>query len=150
MSLVKPLVFTAAGLLLYSLFSKGQTLGRLIFYPGKVADIDMLNLSMKMQIICQNTSSDQINLYSFAGELYAKTGGTSTLIGNVSSFRPVGIRGNSQSVITVNVKLFALSVVNEVIRAFQQNNFTQELVLNSYANVDNAQVPIDLDFKVGL
>jgi hypothetical protein len=144
--LTKPLLLAAAGLLMFSLVSKAQQIGRLIFYPGKVKSIDMLNLSMSIELIVQNTNSSQLYVQSFAGNLFSN----SYLIGNVSSFQQIMIPGNSQRIFIVNVKLQPLGVVNDIINAFQTGSFTQFLKLDASANVDGVQLPVQLEFKVGL
>lgn len=144
--MTKPLLLAAAGLLMFSLVSKAQQIGRLIFYPGKVKSIDMLNLSMSIELIVQNTNSSQLYVQSFAGNLFSN----SYLIGNVSSFQQIMIPGNSQRIFIVNVKLQPLGVVNDIINAFQTGSFTQFLKLDASANVDGVQLPVQLEFKVGL
>ena len=151
LTIAKPLALTGAALLLYALFSKGSQLGQLVFYPGKVRDIQMWpEITMQLELIIQNTNSDSLQINSIAGALYSNESGTSTLIGNVSSFVPVRINGNTQGMILVAVRLKAISLVNEIIRAFQQNNFSKEIELDASANVDNLQLPVNLTFKVGL
>jgi len=105
---------------------------------------------MSIELIIQNTNSTSLQLNSIAGDLYANSAGSSIRIGNVSAFTPVVFRGNTQGVIIVDVRLFALSIVNDVIRAFQNNNFSQELELDASANVSGIQVPVNMSFKVGL
>ena len=150
MSVVKPIALAGAALLLYSLFAKGQQLGRLVFYPGKVRNIEMWPaITMQLELIVQNTNSDSLQINSFAGALYSNESNTSTLIGNVSSFVPVMIKGNSQGMLLINVNLKAISLVNEIIRAFQMNNFSKTIELDANVNVDNLQLPINITFKVG-
>jgi len=146
----KGILLTGAGLLLFTLFAKGQQIGKLIFYPGKVSEIDLWpSPHCTLELIVQNTNSGSLQLNSFAGALYAKQSGTSTLIGNVSSFQPVTIAGNSQGLIRIYVKLFALGIVNDIIRAFTTGQFSQEVLLDANANIDNLQLPVSMTFKIG-
>jgi len=93
----------------------------------------------------QNTSNNGFTVKSFAGNVYFKN----TLVGNVSSFNSVVINGNSQGVMLVKVKLFALSLVNEIIQIIQNGNFTGTLNLDAIANVDGLQTPVEMNFKIG-
>lgn len=144
--MTKPILLVAAGLLVVSLATKAQQIGRLIFFPGKVRSIDMLNLSMSIELIVQNTNSGSLYIQSFAGNLSSN----SYLVGNVSSFQQVMIPGNSQRIMLITVKLQPLGIVNDIINAFQTGSFTQYLHLNANANVDGVQLPVEMDFKVGL
>jgi LEA14-like dessication related protein len=101
---------------------------------------------MSIELIVQNTNSSQLYVQSFAGNLFSN----SYLIGNVSSFQQIMIPGNSQRIFIVNVKLQPLGVVNDIINAFQTGSFTQFLKLDASANVDGVQLPVQLEFKVGL
>ena len=95
--------------------------------------------------MAQNTSNQVLSCYSFAASLTANN----ILIGNVASFTPQIIAPNSQQIISVDVRLSILGIVNDIIRDVQFGNFQQDIILNGFANVDNYQVPITMTFKAG-
>lgn len=144
----KAIALTGGVVLLYSLLGKKAQLSRLVFYPEKVRDINFYGLSpvMTMGLLIQNTSNDSVVINSFAGNLFAND----ILIGNASNFQPVIVQRNGQGVMLVTVKLSALGIVNDIIRAFQFGNFSQDLRLNGYVNAEALQIPVNLNFKIGL
>ena len=133
--------------LIYSLFRKSNALGNLVFYPHSLKGIqfDGITPVMTLGLAVQNTSNQSFTLRSIAGELYAN----SYLIGNIGSFTPQTIYPNSQSVIFINARLSLLGIVSDIINAINANTFNQTLELQSNANIDNLQVPVDLKFKFG-
>lgn len=145
----KPLVLGigAAAIVAYLLFRKASGLGTLNFYPASVKSIDFNSgeLIMTANINVQNTSNQHFTLNSLAGNLYAN----GYLVGNAALFTPVAIQPNSQTLLPVKIKLSAIGLVNDIIRAFEQNSFSQELELEANANVDQLQIPVKLKYKVG-
>lgn len=131
--------------LLYSLFRKKQALGNLVFYPHSLKGIkfDGITPVMTLGLAVQNTSNQTFQLNSIAGQIFANT----YLIGNIGSFVPQVIPANSQSVIYINARLSLIGIVTDIINQINNGTFTQEIELESNANIDNLQVPIDLKFK---
>lgn len=99
-----------------------------------------------MGLAVQNTSSGDFTMNSMTGNLYAND----YFIGNVSSFTPVTIKANGETIVNLSVRMSLLGIVNDIINAFQNNSTTQELELSGTINVDNFQVPLNIKYKVGL
>lgn len=140
-----------AGVLLYTVLSKRATLSTLNFYPSSVKNIHFDNATpvMTIGLACQNTSNQKLVIRSIAGNLSANVNGTNYDVGNISNFQEQTVQPNSQTEILIDVRLALIGVVNDLIRALQFGNFSQELRLQAYANIDRYQVPIDLKFKIG-
>lgn len=105
--------------------------------------MDGLTPVMTLGLAVQNTSNQSFTIKSMAGELYANK----YLVGNLSSFTSQTIPPNSEQVIAINVRMSFIGLVNDIINAIKNKTFRQELQLNSVANIDNLQVPIDLIYK---
>jgi hypothetical protein len=143
----KTIIYGGLGIIGLSLFLKARALGNMVFSPGNITSMSFQNglPVASFTVLAQNTSSSSLTLSSFAGNVFAND----ILIGNVYNFSPVFIAGNSQTPINVDVQLKALGIVNDLIRAFQYNNFAQDLTVSGFANVSGLQLPVNLDFKVG-
>lgn len=98
-----------------------------------------------VEVSIQNTSSTDVPINSFAGNVFAD----GSLIGNIANFVPVVIPANSQVVIPVSMQLQILGVVNQIIQAFQYGNVKKALQVNATANVAGLPVPIKLNYNVG-
>jgi len=138
---------SAAGIILYSLFRKSAAAGTLNFYPASVKKIKFEGATpiMVFGLAIQNTSNQSFTLKSIAGNLYANN----YLIGNIGAFNPQVIAANSQTVIDVNVRMSLIGIVTDIINGIKNNTFSQNLELESYANVDNLQVPVNITYKIG-
>jgi len=134
--------FTAVGLIAYNLVAKARALGSINFYPGRIVNLqfDGMTPVMTLELLAQNTTGQQMVLRSIAGNVVAN----GYIVGNISSFTPSPIRANSQSSLLVQLRLFPLGIVNDIIRAFELGNFHQDITIQAYANVDNYQIPIKL------
>jgi hypothetical protein len=141
-------LLAAGGLLLYSLLRKGAGVGTLNFFADKVRSIDFDGLTpvMVIGLGVQNTSNQSYTLRSFAGNLWAN----GNYIGNLSSFSSVTIPPNSQRVVFITARLALIGIVNDVINAFQNKNFSQLVEVKAMANVDSLQVPVNIKYQVGL
>lgn len=128
-------------------YKQKDAAGHLIFFPGNITGMGFDNSTpyAQLTIQVQNTSNVSINLYSLAGQVYANN----ILIGNVSNFSPVTITGNSQVLIPVTIQFFLIGAVNDLIRSFQTNSFSQDISVEGYVNAANFQVPLKLTFKIG-
>lgn len=137
----------ALGLLALGFINKAVALGTLNFYPDKINSISFLGGTpvMTISLLVQNTSSQSFNIKSISGNVYTNN----TLIGNISSFTTQLIAPNSQSYITIQVRLMLVSLTNDIIRAFQFGNFSQTIKLNASINVDDYQIPLNTDFQIG-
>lgn len=147
MTNTQTIALTAGALLLYSYFRKATAAGRLNFYPANVKDLyfDGATPVITLGLAVQNTSNQSFGLKSLAGNVYANN----YLVGNVSSFTPQIIGPNSQAIVTIRVRMSLLGIVNDIIEAITNKKFTQVLELESWANIDNQQVPINIKYKVG-
>lgn len=144
----KTALIAVAGLLALSLTRRAVAGGNMLFYPGGIKgfSFDGLTPVFKLGLIVQNTSNNTYNVNSIAASLF----NNGTLVGNVSAFGLQAIPPNSQMVLVINARLGALSIVNDLINAFQTKNFQFDVELKGTANVDGWQVPINLDYKIGV
>ena len=141
----KTVLIGAAAFLLYSFLRKGKALGNLVFHPHSLKDIKFEGITpvMTLGLAVQNTSNQSFTLNSIAGELYANN----YLIGNIASFSAQTISPNSEKVIFIKARLSLLGIVTDMINAIKNGTWTQTLELESTANIDNLQVPVDLKYK---
>ena len=138
----------AAGFIIYSLLRKGQAAGNLFYFPDKVYSFkfDGTTPLMVIGLRVQNTSNQYFNLNSFAANVTSN----GYVVGNAYSFTPQRISPNSESIVLITLRLFTISLVQDLINAFQTKNFTQEINVAGQMNVDNLQVPVNLNYKIGL
>lgn len=124
--------------------------GNLTFYPGRVESIDFAGSTpyITFSLLVQNTASVRVVINSLAGNLFGGSDGT-TLIGNVFEGEPVSVPANGQAVATLTAQLGILGIVNEIIRAFQYQNFQQKISFQGSANVGGVQAPLNLQFTIG-
>lgn len=99
---------------------------------------------MTVELLIQNTSNQDYTLNSMAGNLYAN----GTLVGNLSVFNPVSIKRNSQTILDVQIKMLLIGMLDNIIDAITNGAYKVTLELDSYANVDNLQIPVDITYKV--
>lgn len=133
------------GIWAYRKYSAGVNL---VFVPGNVTSASVINTnpSLQFEIIAQNTSSTDLVLNSFAGNLFANN----TLVGNVNNFLQTIIPGNSSTPIALTANLLALGLVGDIIQAIQTGNFSQVLELDAKANVNGVQITIPpMKFNIG-
>lgn len=132
----------------YSLIRKGAAAGTLIFYPDKVTDFEFDGLTpvLTAGIRVQNTSNQSFTLNSFAGNVFSDN----TLVGNVGIFTPQTVPPNSQQVFSIDIRLNPIGIVNDLIKAYQNQNFRKNIKVDAIANVDNLQAPVVLNFSIGL
>jgi LEA14-like dessication related protein len=146
-SVLKPLLLVGGGILLYNFITKARGLGTAVFFPDKVESLQWEGATpvFTVSVLVQNTTSLQFVVKSIAGTVYSN----GVLVGNVSMFTPVVVPANSQKKISLTVKFALIGIVQNIIDAFQTGNFSQDIVVEGYANVDNYQVPIKLPYKIG-
>lgn len=143
----KAIAFGAAAFILYSLIRKGKAAGTLNFYPSNIKDLYIENARpvIVLGVAVQNTSNQNFTLNSFAGNLYAN----GYLVGNVSNFTPQTVSRNSEQIIDIKIRMGVLGVVNNIIQAWNNGSFQQDLEFDGYANVDNLQVHVPLKYQIG-
>jgi len=146
------ILLSAGGILAYTIISKSTALSRIIFLPGKVSDIFFKSwneLVMTVGIIAQNTSNQKMIIKSLAANVYGISAGQKYHIGNISIFDdPIEINPNSKIQIDLDATLQLISVVSDLVLAFQNGNIQQTILLDGYANVDNYQIPINEKISV--
>ena len=128
-------------------YNKARAAGRLLFYPGDVVGMyfDGPVPVAELELVVQNTSNSSLQLNSLAGNVFAN----GTMVGNISSFNPVNIPGNSQGSITLTIRFMLLGIVNDIIRAFQTGNFAQDILIQGNVNAEGIPVPLALNYKIG-
>ncbi len=148
--LIKPITAIGIGagaLFLWNFIAKTTALSTLNIFPGSIKNIhfDGVTPVMTMGLVAQNVSNQQIVINSVVANLYAN----STLVGNLATFTPQTILPSSQMTFYIDIRLFPLSLVNDIIRSFQLGNFSQALALKGSMNADRYVLPIDMNFKIG-
>lgn len=130
---------------------KFRAVGNLVFFPGGITGFSLENAApvLRFSLIVQNTNSVAINLQSLAGNAFTNDGGSSTLIGNVSIAQPVHVPGNGQTVVELSIRMRLISVVNQLIAAYQNSNIQKTIEVQAFGNVDGLQVPINFLMTVG-
>lgn len=142
------LLLGIVGVIGWSFYSKARAAGTLIFMPAGVSQISFDGGSplIVFNLIVQNTSSSGFVLESLAGNVYCD----STYIGNVSSFNPIQVPGNSQVTIPVNGRLMLVGIVNQITQAFLHKNVTKKIQLRGFANAGFIRAPVNVEFSIGL
>lgn len=135
------------GVIAYHFWEKSRAAKAMNFFPAGVQQIkfDGATPVITLALSAHNASSQEMTVNAVDLNLTAN----GTYVGNASSFVPQTILANSQTTVFVDIRLSLLSVVNDIIKAFQYGNFSQVIRLTGVANVDNIQVPIDMNFTVG-
>ena len=134
--------------LLYSLTRKAVAGGNLMYYQDGLhaLNFDGATPVLTLRLRVQNTSNQSFTLYSLSADVNCNN----TLIGNASFFTPQIIPANGQVILLINVRLFMITLVQDLINAFQQRNFKFTLNLKGTSNVDNIQYPLDLTYNIGV
>lgn len=138
---------TAAALIAYNLFSKQKASGTLNFYPTKVTNLgfDGVTPVATLGLAAQNPSNQRFTIRAITGNVSSN----GYLIGNISQFVNQVIEPTASSVIYIDIRLSLLSVVNDLITAFQTNNFSQDMIFKGWVNVDGFLQPLEIKYKVG-
>lgn len=141
-------LLAAGGFFLFTLLRKGAGLLTLNIFPGKIQGLTFSGVTpvLKFGLGVQNTSNQSYTLNSVAGSLYSGD----VYIGNISSFVSQTVAPNSQRIIDLTAALQPLGVVNEIIRAITNKNFTKDISVKGMANVDGQQIPVLLSYKAGV
>lgn len=147
-STAKNLLWIAGGVIAWGLFRKSVAGGNLVFFPDRITSFKFEGLTpvFVAGIRVQNTSNQSFTLNSLAGTVASDN----VRVGNFSSFSPQTIQPNSQKVFYVDIRLQALSIVNDLIKAFQNANFRKQLTIDGVANIDGLQTDFKLTYNVGL
>jgi LEA14-like dessication related protein len=119
---------------------------RLNFYPGQIQGMAFEDFTpmIYLDFIVQNTSNADITLHSIAGNAYSN----GYMVGNISNFQGVVVRGNGETRVPVLVRLNLINVVNDLMNAWQTGSFKQDISIAGRANAEGLSVPINLKFTV--
>lgn len=141
-----PIMLIGGAIALY-LYTQKSAAGHLLFFPGTVTAMDMESGGpvAYATIVIQNTSNATLTINSLAANVTSNN----QLVGNVSQFNAVEIPGNSQVEMPVKITFQLLGIVNDIIRAFQTNNFKQDLQIVGYVNAGGVQADLKITYKVG-
>lgn len=147
MTKTQTVILASGGIILYTMLSKKAALETLNFYPAAVRNIhfDGATPVMTVGLAAQNTSNQKFVISAIAGNLYANN----ILVGNLANFTRQEVLPRSQNILLLDIRMSLIGIVNDIIRIFQQGNFTQELKFEGYVNVDNYQVPLKITYKIG-
>ena len=127
-------------------FQKASASGTLNFYPESLRHVEFDGITpvATFGLVIQNPSSQKFTIRSLAGNFTAN----GFRIGNVSSFTPISVNANSQTVYLLTVRLSLLGVVQDIINALNGNGIKQNVTFNAWVNVDNYSVPINMIFQI--
>lgn len=116
------------------------------FFPRGIRKfyLDGINPVLELSLGVQNTSNQSFTINSLAGDLYL----SNTYLGNVSLFSPAIIRPNSETLITVKARLVLVAAAVNLYNAFKSKTFKGSLVMDSTANIDRLQVPVDISYTI--
>lgn len=131
----------------YSLIRKGVAAGQLLWYADGIhrLQFDGATPVLTIRVRVMNTSNQRYTINAFAADVKANN----TVIGNASFFTPQTIEANNQAVLLINIRLMPLSLVNDLVSAFQTKNFRFKIDVDGTANVDQLQYPVNLSYNVG-
>lgn len=132
----------------YSLIRRQIGAGTLSFFPDRINSLrfDGLSPMLTFSMRVQNTSNQNFQINSFSAAVTSN----SYVIGQASFFNSQMIPANSERLLRVDVRLMPLGIVQDLIRAFNDRNFTFNINIRGFANVSRLQIPVDLNYKVGL
>lgn len=127
--------------------NKAYSAGNLTFFPHRFTGMAFEGITpvATIELIVQNTSNTDFTLNSLSGNVLVQN----TLVGNVGNFSPVYIPGNSETVIPLKIRFLLISLVDDIIAAFQTGHFDKELVFDGTVNANGVQVPLNLTYKIG-
>jgi LEA14-like dessication related protein len=133
------LLIAAAGGLAWYFFSRAQTLSNLIFVPRGIGTVAG-GVSVRLGV--QNPTANPIQLNSLAGSLVIN----GNAVGNVSSFLPVTIAPNAETVLDLTIIPNMFGAASQVLNLIEGNEFNTKLnpSLQGTANVNNIAVPLNI------
>lgn len=150
MKLAHGILLGGAALVGYNLFARKSAAEKLIFLPGQVSDFNFSSSpSISIGLLVQNTSNQTFSLRSIAGNVFTNANGKDFNIGNFSSFQTQIIPANSQQQVIIKLRLSLFGVVSDLINAIIEGTVQQEIFINGFANIDNWQLPLNFNYKIG-
>ncbi len=141
------IALTAVALIGYNLIAKAKASDTLNYYPAGLPRIRFEGATpvLTIGLAAQNVSNQRFTIRSIAANVSAN----GFLVGNVSYWLPQVIEPRSQSVLTLDIRLSLLAVVNDIINAVQTGEISQEITLKGWVNVDGFQSPLEMKYKLG-
>lgn len=141
-------IFTGLAVFIgYSLLRSGVSAGQLLWYADGIQKLTFEGMTpvLQIRVRAMNTGNVRYTLNAFAADVEAND----TIIGNASFFTQQIIEPRSQVILLINIRLMPLAIVNDLITAFQTKNFRFKINVNGTANVNNLQLPVNLEYNVG-
>lgn len=124
------------------------------FQAGKNANFYFKKIKVKdkklvLDIAAQNPTNQKLQLKSLSGEIFANK----KLVGNISTFTPVDILPNSETILNFTIVPNLAGLVNLI------SNFIKKVVkkteklglvinLTGTANVNNIAIPLNINYKL--
>jgi hypothetical protein len=133
--------------LLYNLLRRQIGGGTLLFNADRVHSFKFEGATpvITFGLRVQNTSNQIFNINSLAASVTSD----GYNIGTVSSFVVQQIPANSERIVFVTARLQPIGIVQQLIQAFTTKDFSFDVQLRGWANVDRLQMPVSLTFKIG-
>lgn len=135
------LLIVGAAAAAWYFFSRANALNSLIFVPK---GIGIQGGGLNLLLGVQNPTGAAIQLNSLAGSVNVN----GSPIGNVSSFQPIVIAGNAETVVPLYLSANPFGILGQTIDLLDGNegagNFRASLT--GIANVNNIPVPINISF----
>lgn len=141
------LLLIGGGVLLY-LWNTSRSAANLNYFPGNITGFSLQGLSpvITVDLIVQNTSNVDFTINSLSGNATTDN----ILIGNIADFTPTLVPANSQRAIPLTLTLFSLGIVDNIINALQGGSVHKTILVQGTVNANGAQVPISLQYNVGV
>ncbi len=138
------LLFAGAALIYTSTIKKAA--GNLIFVPGNITNVGLEGISpvIVATLLVQNTSNVDFTLNSLAATVTSE----GTQIGNISNFTVTAIPGNTQTTVPLQLVLYPLGIVDNIIQAIYGGSVKREIIIAGSVNANGQQVPLRLIFKI--
>lgn len=136
----KPLVFAAAGYLLYRAANKAWGATRLNYFLQRPSvRMDGWTPVVYLPVAVQNVSSASYTLRGFTGTLYAN----GYEVSNISNFQLVVIKPHAQTTVTIDARLHLISIAWDLFNILSgSGGLSQEITLTGTANVEGVPIPI--------
>ncbi len=136
------------GVFALNFYNQVSAAGHLVFFPGGITGLAFEDSSPVVSgtIIIQNTSNVEFTFASVAGNVYSD----GILVGNASSFTSITVAPNSEGQLSIKIRLLLLSAANDVIDAIQNGYIKKKLTLDGSVNANGTQVPLKLEYQIGL
>jgi hypothetical protein len=137
------LLGAAVGLYYYNL---QRSAGFLNFFPGNVTAMSFEGSTpvASADLLIQNTSNVDFTINSLSANVYID----GTLVGNVSDFTPILVPANSENAFPLKIRFLLLTIIQDVISAFQTGSYQKTLHITGSVNANGNQAGLDLTYTV--